>query len=150
MKLPTIILRHKKENLKKCSLKGLENRSDIIFYTYPKDTLPDLSKNYILLNTEGEEFSEKDSDKGIFLIDSTWKYLEKILKIIPQNIEFRCIPKKYKTAYPRKQTHCKDESAGLASIEALYLAYMLTKKDVSSLLDNYYWKNDFLKINSMI
>ena len=98
MLLPTIILRHRKENLKKCSLKGLEKRQDILFYTYPKDPLPDLS-NYILLNTEGEEFSEKDSNKGIFLIDSTWKYLQKILKIIPKSIQTRSIPKNFKTAY---------------------------------------------------
>jgi pre-rRNA-processing protein TSR3 len=32
--LPTIILRHRRENLKKCSLRGLECRPDCLFFTY--------------------------------------------------------------------------------------------------------------------
>jgi pre-rRNA-processing protein TSR3 len=44
----TIILRHARENLKKCSLKGLEKRSDFRFFTYPKDLLPEMP-DYILL-----------------------------------------------------------------------------------------------------
>ncbi|NGX56381.1 MAG: hypothetical protein K1060chlam5_00619 [Candidatus Anoxychlamydiales bacterium] len=144
---PTIILRHRKENLKKCSLKGLEKNKDFLFYTYPKDTIIDLS-NYFLLHMDGEPISEKDSDKGIFLIDSTWKYLDKILNVIPNNIEKRSIPKIYKTAYPRKQTLCSDPDFGLASIEALYIAYMLMKRDCSKILDNYYFKEEFLKINN--
>ena len=84
-----IILRHRKENLKKCSLRGLETREDLLFLTYPKDHLPDLS-NFVLLDKDAKyELSHKDSNKGIFLIDSTWNYLEKILKIVPKEIERR-------------------------------------------------------------
>ncbi|MFA6118538.1 MAG: hypothetical protein WCT85_05120 [Parachlamydiales bacterium] len=146
--LPTIIIRHRKENLKKCSLRGIENREDMIFHTYPlKDGL-DLT-NYVLLKVDAPVLDEKDNNKGILLIDSTWGYLQKILKIIPENIECRSIPPKYVTAYPRKQTMCPDPKHGLASIEALYLMYLLTKRNTDGLLDNYYWKNDFLKINNL-
>jgi len=143
---PTIIIRHKKENLKKCSLKGLEMRKDILFYTYPSDTLPNLS-DYILLKMNAPCISEQDHTKGILLIDSTWRYLQKILRIIPENIECKSIPNKFISAYPRKQTLCPDPKHGLASIEALYLAFMLTKRDTTRLLDNYYWKDQFLNIN---
>jgi len=146
---PTIVIRHKKENLKKCSLRGLENREDIIFYSYPlKNKLPDFS-NYFLLEVNAPELEEQDQDKGILLIDSTWKYLAKILNILPENIEKRALPKHFISAYPRKQTMCPDPIRGLASIEALYLAYMITKRDITGILDNYYWKENFLIINDL-
>ena len=145
---PTIVIRHKKENLKKCSLKGLEKREDILFYTYPLNINFDIS-NYILLKMDSPCLTENDQNKGILLIDSTWKYLEKILKIIPQNLQCRSIPNNFISAYPRKQTMCPDPKYGLASIEALYIAYLITKKDITGLLDNYYWKDEFLKINNL-
>lgn len=146
---PTIIIRHRKENLKKCSLKGLEKREDILFYSYPlKKDLPDLS-DYFLLDMNGKELKKEDQNKKILLIDSTWKYSDKILKILPDNIEKRSLPKNYISAYPRKQTMCLDPKRGLASIEALYLAYLITKRDVKGLLNNYYWKDKFLEINKI-
>lgn len=147
---PTIIIRHRKENLKKCSLKGLEKKQDFLFFSYPTKIkqLPDLS-NYVLLKMGAPELKNSDNKKDLLLIDSTWKYLDKILKIIPDNIETRSLPTKYISAYPRKQTMCPDPKQGLASIEALYLAYLITKKDTSNLLDNYYWKDKFLDINKL-
>jgi pre-rRNA-processing protein TSR3 len=145
---PTIIIRHRKENLKKCSLKGLEKRKDLSFYNYPKDILPDIS-DYILLKMNAPVLNKKDSKKPLLLIDSTWRYLNKILKIIPQNLECRSLPKNFVSAYPRKQTLCPDPKLGLASIEALYLAYLITKRDTNNLLDNYYWKESFLRKNNL-
>ena len=148
----TIIIRHKKENLKKCSLKGLEKREDISFFTYPFSSNSkcfaslDLS-NHVLLEMNSPELTKEDLNKGLLLIDSTWKYVDKILKILPLNIEKRSLPQKYITAYPRKQTLCPDPMRGLASVEALYLAYLITKRDTLGLLNNYYWKDSFLKIN---
>lgn len=148
MHKPTIILRHRKENLKKCSLRGLEKRKDFLFLTYPTQSLPNLT-DYFLLDMHGEELTEKDSDKNIFLIDSTWKYLEKILKIVPKDVTRRKTPKGYKTAYPRKQTFCEKPDLGLASIEALYITYKILNRDVTHLLDNYHWKQNFLEINNL-
>ncbi len=150
----TIIIRHKKENLKKCSLTGFEKRQDINFFTYPfllkskKFFSLDLS-NYILLNVDAKELTIEDQNKGLILIDSTWRYVDKILKILPGNIEKRALPKRFITAYPRKQTLCPDPIRGLSSIEALYLAYLIMRKNAQGLLDNYYWKEKFLKINRL-
>lgn len=146
--LPTIILRHRKENLKKCSLRGLEIRSDMRFYTYPK-VFPENLDGYVTLHMEGEELSYKDRDFGLFLMDSTWKYEEKMHTAMKKkkSLIYRKIPDRFKTAYPRVQTGCIDEKRGLATVEALYVALRVMKRDTQGLLDHYYWKDDFLELN---
>ncbi len=142
---PTIILRHNRENLKKCSLRGLESRSDLIFYSYPlKYELPDLS-NYVVLTLDAPELSKEDAECGIFLIDGTWRYAEKMFKVLKPPFETRSLPKSAKTAYPRRQEDCLDPERGLASCEALYLAYVILGREPTGLLDHYYWKEQFLK-----
>lgn len=147
---PTLILRHQRENLKKCTLAGLESRSDFCFLTYPKSSLPDLS-NYVLLAIDGEPLSQEDSGFGLFLLDATWRYALKMRAFVEKNsgqpVKTRSIPPGFLTAYPRYQTECPDPAAGLASIEALYVAFRLTGRDPSGLLDNYHWKQKFFELN---
>jgi pre-rRNA-processing protein TSR3 len=147
--LPTIILRHRKENLKKCSLSGLENRSDLRFYRYPDGliSLPSL-ENYFILDLSAPLLTKEDSSKGILLVDGTWKYAEKMVKALPP-LAKRSMPQHFFTAYPRKQTGCEDPDRGLASIEALYLAHLLTGRDTSGLLNHYHWREHFLKANHL-
>lgn len=142
--LPTIILRHRKENLKKCSLRGLESREDFIFLTYPKDPLPPLS-GYLCLSLDAPVLTQNDAHLGLYLIDATWNYAEKMNRLTPPTIEKRSLPPHFKTAYPRRQTDCLDPERGLASIEALYLSYLILGRDTKGLLDNYHWKDEFLK-----
>ncbi len=146
----TIILRHRKENLRKCSLRGLEERKDLLFLRYPL-LEPLHICNYLLLTLEGPILSEKDKDLGIFLVDGTWKYAAAMIRSLPIDLQknTRSLPKGIKTAYPRRQTHCSDPDCGLASIEALYAAYVITKKDPKGLLDLYHWKNEFLEKNRL-
>lgn len=146
---PTIIFRHQRENLKKCSLSGLEERPDLCFYTYPKDTLPVLYQSYVLLAFDGPPLSLEDSCKGLLLIDGTWRYAEKMCEQLhlPSSIEKRSLPQKCQTAYPRYQTGCPIPARGLSSLEALYVAYLILQRDVSSLLNRYYWKEAFLSKN---
>ncbi len=141
----TIVLRHRKENLKKCSLKGLENRKDFRFFLYPCDSLPPLD-NYLSLGLEGSILSKQDQGKGIFLVDGTWRYAKTMSRTLPC-IERRSLPHDLRTSYPRKKTGCQDPERGLASIEALYVAYLLLGRDTQALLDHYYWKNAFLQTN---
>lgn len=141
---PTFILRHRKENLSKCSLRGLEKRKDLCFFTYPwKKPIPPLDKA-IVLSINAPLLTEKDANLNLFLIDGTWRYAEKMLASLPQPLEKRSLPK-VRTAYPRKQTGCEDPKRGLASLEALYLAYLITGRNPDGLLDFYYFKKDFLK-----
>lgn len=147
MSLPTLILRHRKENLKKCSLRGLESRPDMRFFTYPRDPLPDLT-DYILLTIDAPVLSEEDAHEGLFLVDGTWNYASLMMRQLPE-MKKRSLPSRFVTAYPRKQTGCSDPEKGLASIEALYIAYHLTKRNLEGLLDNYYWASLFLNKNTL-
>ena len=70
--LSTTILRHRRENLKKCSLRGLESRIDMDFLTYPVDPIPFI-ENGILLSLDGPLLTKADQ-APLFLIDGTWKY----------------------------------------------------------------------------
>lgn len=145
---PTIIIRHRLENLKKCSLSGLESRPDFIFLSYPYTALPDLN-NYIILNLDAPPLTENDANYGLLILDATWRYANKMLKSLDNqtNIIHRSLPSHFRTAYPRRQNDCFDPERGLASIEAIYLSYYLLNRDTSGLLDRYYWKDQFLNNN---
>lgn len=147
--LPTTIFRHRKENLKKCSLNGLEGRSDLEFLTYPIDPLPPL-EGQVVLSMEGPLLSEEDKGKGLLLIDGTWKYAALMERQVKGEYERRSLPKGFRTSYPRKQTECKDPERGLASVEALYIAYHILGYETVGLLDHYYWREAFLELNSLL
>ncbi len=148
MILPTLILRHRRENLRKCSLSGLEHRDDLRFFTYPMQALPSL-ENYLVLKVGAPELSSADADKGLLLIDGTWRLAQIMEKHIPGAPEARSLPAGFRTAYPRRQTECPDPAAGLASVEALYLAHHFLGKSTAGLLDHYRWKDQFLALNAL-
>src|SRR3990172_5722984 len=116
---PTIILRHKRENLKKCNLRGLEGRPDFQFFTYPHSALPDLS-GYVLLSMDAPPLTPDDKELGIFLVDGTWRYAAQMERQLahPHLFQRRSLPANIPTAYPRRQEDCPDPPPGLASIEA--------------------------------
>jgi pre-rRNA-processing protein TSR3 len=146
----TVILRHKRENLKKCSLKGLEKREDCRFFTYPKDPLPDLS-SYILLKVGAPPLTKEDCDRGLFVIDGTWRLASVMETKIPTDLKKtmieRSLPNHFRTAYPRRQTECPDPEKGLSSLEALYIASFILGRPLGGLLDDYYWKSLFFELN---
>ena len=147
---PTFVIRHRLENLKKCSLRGLESRSDFTFLSYPYKALPDLT-GYLILTLDAPPLGEEDKNLGILVIDATWRYANKMIQpLIGQpHFVYRSLPPHYRTAYPRRQNDCSDPERGLASIEAIYLSYRLMGRETKGLLDNYYWKMQFLLVNSI-
>lgn len=145
---PTIILRHKRENLKKCSLRGLEDRSDILFLRYPIDTLPDLT-HYCVLSLDAPPLTIEDRHLGLFLIDGTWRHAQTMSRLVPPSVPKRSLPSHFRTAYPRRQDDCSDPDRGLASVEALYLAYQILGRSTEGLLTNYYWKESFISTNKL-
>lgn len=148
---PIVILRHQRENLKKCSLRGLESRSDLLFVTYPQGKLPDLT-GYLLLAIDGAPLTPDDADKGLLLLDATWRYAAVMRRFVDPTLTLPCrsIPPGFLTAYPRRQADCPDPAAGLASVEALYIAYRLTGRDPTGLLEGYHWREEFLNKNGML
>ena len=147
--MTTAIIRHRRENLKKCTLSGLEGKNSLCFYTYPVDPLPDFT-GFLLLRVGAPPLTLLDAGRDLLLIDGTWRLAEKIEQQLPKSLEPRSLPPHYRTAYPRKQTHCPDPLSGLASVEALYLAHRILGRPYSDLLESYYWKDEFLTKNSLI
>ena len=147
---PTIVIRHRKENLKKCSLRGLEKRSDFLFFRYPlQEVLPSLD-HYILLSLETqEELSAEDGAMGLLVLDATWRYAQKMDEQIAfsPSIRRRRLPSYLKTVYPRRQQDCLDPSLGMASVEAIACAYALMGRSLEGLLDHYHWKESFIEKN---
>lgn len=148
--LPILIYRHRRENLKKCSLRGLESNPLFNFFTYPQQELPNLD-GYILLDISAPPLTKADADKGLLIIDGTWRYAAVMQnQILPktQNVIKRSIPSSIITAYPRRQEDCPDPKAGLASVEALFVACAILGWPTENLLDNYHWKDRFLELNN--
>lgn len=147
----TLIIRHRRENKKKCSLQPLVGCEGFDFLTYPlKEAISDFSP-YIMLSLDAEiPLSEKDAGKQILLLDATWRYADQMQKVIlgDQKIEKRSLPKHFVTAYPRRQPDCEKPDQGLASIEALYIAYRILKRPCDFLLENYHFKEHFLELNA--
>jgi pre-rRNA-processing protein TSR3 len=145
MPLPTIIVRHPKENPKKCSILPLQDRADVRIFTYPAADLPPLD-GYIRLAAEGPELSAADSASGILLLDGSWRWAGKMVA------GFQAVPPRsltgWKTAYPRVSKLGTDPANGLSSIEALFIAYRLLGRPTDGLLDHYRWAEQFLEINA--
>lgn len=144
----TVIVRHRRENLKKCSLRGLEGRSDMSFLTYPLRALPPM-QGYVLLDLDGPLLTAADAACGLLLLDATWRYAERMRRqaLEAPGLIARRLPDHFRTAYPRRQDDCADPERGLASVEALYVAYFILGRDCTGLLDGYYWKESFLEKN---
>jgi pre-rRNA-processing protein TSR3 len=143
---PTLIIRSSHENPRKCSVLPLKGRPDLLYYGYPARELPPLA-NYVRLAAEGDELSPGDKLKGILLIDASWRWATVI------NRAFLDVPPRalhgYQTAYPRRSKQGTDPAHGLASVEALYLAYHILNRPTDGLLDHYRWAEEFLKRNGL-
>jgi pre-rRNA-processing protein TSR3 len=143
---PTIIVRHPNENPRKCSVWPLRQRSDVIFLSYPVARRPDLS-GYIRLAADGPPLSIQDAAAGILLLDGSWRWAQAMTR------DFADVPARslsgWKTAYPRVSRIFEDPSNGLASIEALFIAYHLLGRPTQGLLDHYHWANAFLLANGL-
>ncbi|MBU6383639.1 MAG: hypothetical protein KGQ49_04195 [Verrucomicrobia bacterium] len=142
--MKTVIVRHRRENLKKCSLRGLEKRDDLRFYTYPIQQLPDLT-GAILLKVGAPPLTIEDQERTILLIDGTWR-LAAIMEHQLPPLETRSLPTHFQTAYPRTP----NPEGGLASVEALYIAHRILGRSTEGLLDHYYWKERFLTLNQRV
>lgn len=94
--------------------------------------------------------SPADAELGLFMVDATWRYAEVMMKQIERDVaacQPRTLPAHFKTAYPRRQDDCSDPERGLASVEAIYLAYHLMGRDTEGILDGYHWRDQFLHNN---
>lgn len=143
---PTVIVRHTHENPRKCSVLPLRGRPDIVFLSHPVKERPPL-EGYVRLSAEGPALLAADADKGILLLDGSWRWAAAMTR------DFEDVPPRslsgWRTAYPRVSKLGTDPDNGLASIEALYIAYHLLGRPTAGLLDHYYWADAFLQTNGL-
>jgi pre-rRNA-processing protein TSR3 len=144
--LPTVIVRHPKENPRKCSVWPLRGRADLVWLTYPVPKRPDLT-GYVRLAAEGPALSAADAAAGVLLLDGSWRWAAAM------TADFADVPPRslhgWQTAYPRRSKRGDDPGNGLASIEALYLAYHILGRETAGLLDHYRWAAEFLRVNGL-
>jgi pre-rRNA-processing protein TSR3 len=143
---PTIIVVHPKERRSKCSVEPLRGRHGFVFWKWPHCGAEPLN-NYVRLGLGGPELSPADTERGLLLLDGTWKL---VAKMEPRfaHLPVRGLSPTWKTAYPRVSKLTDDPATGLATIEALYAAYVTLGRDTTGLLDHYHWRDDFLQKNA--
>lgn len=141
---PTIIVVHPKERKSKCSVQPLRSREDFIFWKFPRKE-PEKLTSYVRLGMGGPVISPDDADRGLLVLDGTWRLAEK-MEADYQELPVRSLPD-WETAYPRVSKQFDDPSAGLATIEAIFIAYHLMGFETTGLLDDYHWADEFLKRN---
>jgi pre-rRNA-processing protein TSR3 len=148
---PTVIVRDSRENPKKCSILPLRGRPDLVFLSYSAN-LPVTSgesdvKGYVRLAPSGPELSLEDAGSGLLLLDASWRRAEVMIRA------YRHIPPRsltgYQTAYPRVSKKGTDPADGLATVEALFLAYHILGRPTAGLLDHYRWADEFLRLNNL-
>jgi pre-rRNA-processing protein TSR3 len=141
----TIIVRHKKERIQKCSVQPLTKKSGFKFISFPNERAENLSQPYVRLATDGENLSKEDAESGLLILDCNWRYIPDMEKDY-NDVPSRTLPL-FQTAYPRVAKDNTDPDQGLATIEAIYIAYCILGRDTDGLFEDYYFGDMFLKQN---
>jgi pre-rRNA-processing protein TSR3 len=137
------VIRHWKERVSKCSLRFLHGRPGFAFARARPGSTFDAT-GYTLLGVDAPPLTLADAERPLLLLDSSWRHLTALRRCVTGDPVPRSIPGRVKTAYPRASKVFEDPAAGLASLEALYVALRILGHDDPSLLDGYHWKAEFL------
>ena len=143
---PTVIVRHPRENPRKCSVWPLRGRADLVFLNYPVPQRPNLA-GYVRLAADGPELSLADAVAGVLLLDGSWRRAAAMIRdfadVAPRSLHG------WQTAYPRVSKLGTDPDNGLASVEALYIAHHILGRPTEGLLEHYRWREEFLRRNGL-
>ena len=146
--MSTIVMIHRKENLKKCSVWPLHHRSDFQFHIFPYD-IPSLDpKRVVRLGMGGPLLSPADAECDLLVLDATWRLAPKMEEPFV-SIPVRSLPR-FHTAYPRVAGDSTDPQEGLATIEAIYCAHRMMGWNTEGLLSHYRWREEFLQRNPTV
>ncbi len=140
----TIIVVHPKERRSKCSVEPLRGREGFTFWKFPRSG-PEPLDGYVRLGLGGPELSSADAERGLLVLDGTWRHA-RLMEDQYESVPVRSLPP-WQTAYPRVSKLFEDPDQGLATIEAVYAAYWTLGRPVEGLLDRYFWAEDFLAHN---
>ncbi len=142
------VIRHPKENHKKCSLRHLHTHKDFEFFN-AVDGFSFDATGYTLLEINAPTMSEADAQRPILLLDSTWHLLPKIRAKVYGNFVSRSLPLTIKTGYPRVSKMHADPN-GLATVEALYAALKFAGCKAPDIIREYQFAQHFLKVNGWL
>ncbi|HLU40550.1 MAG TPA: hypothetical protein VK081_14290 [Planctomycetota bacterium] len=143
MTIEVTVIRHAKERISKCSLRHLHGREGITFLRARPGFTFDAT-GFVLLAVDAPVLSRADAGRPLLLLDSTWRHLASLTAGLRGTPIPRSVPADVATAYPRVSRVFADPPAGLASVEALYVAKLLLGEDDPTLLDGYHWAAQFL------
>ena len=143
--VPTTVIRHPKERIRKCSLRFLHDRPEMTFLR-GKPGLQFDATGFLLLAVDAPPLSTADRGAPLLLLDSTWRRLTQLEECVVGAPIRRSIPGGIGTAYPRVSKVFDDPPDGLASVEALYVARKLLGDDDPELLAGYHWQQEFLRL----
>ncbi len=140
------------ETPNKCTILPLAYRSDFRIFR-PKD--PKTLQAEVLLHPEGRCLSEwKQSSLAsarLAAIDCVWRRLDPILDALSEQPPHRFkIPQGFVTAYPRVSKKDYDPEGGLATIEAIFIAAAFMGSWDLSLLREYFFADEFLRLNESL
>ncbi|MBU0995665.1 MAG: DTW domain-containing protein [Proteobacteria bacterium] len=138
------IVVHTSENKKKCSVEPLRGKDGFRFYPFPLNQDVDFS-NCFRLGIGGKNLSVSDALMGLVVLDGTWRHAGVMENIFP-DLPVRSLSG-WQTAYPRVSKLYEDPDTGLATIEAIFAAFVLTGRKTEGLLEHYFWKEKFLRLN---
>jgi len=141
---PTIIVVHSKEKRRKCTVEPLRGREGFLFWKFPRIG-PESLENYVRLGFDGPQLNRTDADRGLLILDGTWRLTEAMDPAFG-HVPLRSLPA-WKTAYPRVSKMFENPEGGLATIEAVFVAYQTLSRNTDGLLDGYHWAAEFLKLN---
>jgi pre-rRNA-processing protein TSR3 len=141
---PTIIVMHPREKRSKCTAEPLRSCHGFIFWTFPKCG-PEPLAGYVRLGVGGRILSGEDTGRGLLILDGTWRLADRMERFFKQ-IPLRSLPPT-ETAYPRLSRLYPDPPSGLATIEAIYVAYRILGRPYEGLLDGYHWAEEFVSRN---
>jgi pre-rRNA-processing protein TSR3 len=140
----TIIVVHRAEKRSKCSVEPLRKTGEFIFWRYPKRGVEPLQE-YVRLGLGGPQLSSEDRERGLLLLDGSWRWAAKMEKSYT-DVPVRSLGP-WQTAYPRQSRVFEDPAEGLATIEALYAALCQMGRRSDGLLVSYHWGEAFLQKN---
>jgi pre-rRNA-processing protein TSR3 len=141
----TVIVVHPRERRTKCTILPLRGTAGFRFARSTSPTATGPIDGYLRLDIDGPELTGADSDRGLLLLDGTWRWVEDLVAPFG-TLETRSI-RNIRTAYPRGAAIGELPEGGLATVEALYAAYRIVGRPTEGLLDHYHWADDFLRLN---
>lgn len=141
----TIFVVHPREKRSKCTLEPLRGRDGFVFWKFPS-VGPEPLDGYVKLGLDGPPLGRDDAHRGLLVLDGTWRLAERMEKQFA-DVPSRTLPP-WKTAYPRVSKLFDDPGEGLATVEALFVAFHIMGRDTTGLLDDYLWRDEFLLRNA--